>query len=501
MKISKLLLWAILGLVLAFSLLVGRGEKPLSAQAEISRFLPVQTQDYAQTNILYSLGDQEAVQPKFQIIAQNDREVLDIFFFYSNTCPHCIKQKPLMQSIDDRHEAVRVHFIEVSENQEKWAEFLQRYKIASAAVPRTFIGDKSFIGYSEDDGPLEYNQVYHGYIGYRNQIINAIETQVATKIYIPGEAEETEMPTSNSWMVFLLPVLYLFSYPLIRQKNEQAKRYWIGGLSCLAIASLFSFIALTPEPVIEGFARSLPFPLFVFTIALADGFNPCAFTVLIILLSLLTYTKSRKDMTIVGSTFIITSAVMYFLFVMLMVLVGSVFLEKYGNIVLWILGTAIAIAGIVNVKDYFFFKKGISLSLSEKQQLAITKRASKIIRDLQQEKTNKTQFFAALGGTVLLAIFVNLVELGCTAILPAVYMTTLVQSCTGVIGLCYTIWTAFYAIIYILPLLAILGNFIYSFKSARLTENQGRILKLIGGAFMIFFGAIMILKPSLLMLG
>ena len=501
MKIGKLLLCAILGLGLTLSLLFGVGEKSLSAETELSSFSQVETRGYADRDISYELDYREGVQPKFQIVAQNERDVLDIYFFYSKTCPHCIKQKPLMQSIGDRNEAIRVHSIEVSERPEKWAEFLQRYQIKSAAVPRTFIGDKSFIGYSENDGPLEYNPVYNGYIGYRNQIINAIQSQVETKIYLPGESEETEIPKSHSWLVFLLPVLYLFTYPLVRHKDEQAKRYWIGGLSGLSILSLFSFIALTPEPAIGEFARALPFPLFVFTVALADGFNPCAFTVLIILLSLLTYTKSRKDMTIVGSTFIITSAVMYFLFVMLMVLVGSVFLEKYGSIVLGILGTVITVAGIINVKDYFFFKQGLSLSLSREQQLTITKKAGNIVRNLQQERKSRTPFLAALGGTVLLAIFVNLIELGCTAILPTVYMTTLVQYCTGVIWPCYVMWTAFYAIVYIIPLLVILGNFIYSFKSARLAETQGRILKLVAGAFMIFFGTIMIVKPSLLMLG
>ena len=171
--------------------------------------------------------------------------------------------------------------------------------------------------------------------------------------------------------------------------------------------------------------------MFVSFIAFADGFNPCAFTVLIILLSLLTYTKSKKDMTIVGSTFITTSAVIYFAFIMIMVLLGSIFLERYGSIFMLVLGTIITIAGIINIKDFFFFKKAISLSLSESQQLEITKRASKIVRDVQTVGQDKKKFFGALFGTILLAIIVNVVELGCTAILPVVYMTSLVNYCTN----------------------------------------------------------------------
>jgi hypothetical protein len=100
------------------------------------------------------------------------------------------------------------------------------------------------------------------------------------------------------WKIIFLPILYLSSYPLLKNKldNEQRKRYWFGGLIATVIISLFAFITFNPDAVIKQFAQGLPFPLFVSIIALTDGFNPCAFTVLIILLSLLSYTKSKRDM-------------------------------------------------------------------------------------------------------------------------------------------------------------------------------------------------------------
>ncbi|NEP82366.1 MAG: thioredoxin family protein [Okeania sp. SIO3B3] len=436
----------------------------------------------------------------FAPLAQAGEQGLDVYFFYSQTCPHCAKQKPLMEYLDRQNEEIKVYSFEVSQNPKIWREFLAKHQIASEAVPRTFIGDKNFIGYSETEGELEYNPVYRGYIGYENQIIQAIEAQLGYLVNIPGRDKQVELP----WYIIFLPILYLLSYPLLRIKfnnNEQTKRYWFGGLIATFIISLFFFITFIPDATIKQFAQELPFPLFVSTIALADGFNPCAFTVLIILLSLLTYTKSRKDMALVGSTFVATSAVMYFLFIMIMILVGSVFLDKYGSIFMLLLGGIITLAGAINIKDYFFFKQAFSLSLSEKQQLSITKKAQKIARNLQNSPTNGKVFLATLGGTILLAIFVNIVELGCTAILPAVYMTTLIQYCRENVWLCFTFWTGIYSSIYIIPLLVILLNFIYSFKSSRLSESQGRILKLIGGTFMVFFGLVMIFKPEFLIFG
>ncbi|AFZ45535.1 hypothetical protein PCC7418_3421 [Halothece sp. PCC 7418] len=435
-----------------------------------------------------------------------EQETVTVDFYYSKTCPHCAEQKPLLNYIEENNEGVSVNRVEVSEQPEVWRNYLEENNIQATGVPRTVIGDKTFVGYTKAQGELEYNPSYQAYLGYKNQMIKAIEEELNAPLNTPDQTENVEQQKSESslpWSVFFLPLLYAISYPLVkgRLSTAQHQRYWIGGLLAITLLSLFSFIVLTPDAVVQNLAEGLPFPLFVSAIAFADGFNPCAFTVLIILLSLLTYTKSKTDMTIVGSTFILTSAVMYFGFIMAMVLVGSFFLEKYGQIALIILGAIITTTGIINIKDYFFFKQSVSLSLSEKQQLTITKKAGGIARQLNRAKVESKQFWLALGATILLAIFVNIIELGCTAILPVVYMTTLVNHCTTNVGFCYTIWTALYALIYILPLLAILLSFIYSFQSSRLSEDQGRILKLFSGVFMLLFGLIMLIKPQLLMLG
>lgn len=429
---------------------------------------------------------------------------VDILFFSSESCPYCMKEKAFLMPIIDANDHVNLVLVDVDKQPEIWDNFLKNNNLNTRAVPRTIIGDKSFIGFASESGTLEFIPAYQAYVGYQNQIINAIEAELGTAINIPGETSITPpVAHLNPWFLLFLPIAYLVTYPILTFKNPSVatKRLWLGGFIGVIIVSLFLAIAFTPDSIIREFAASLPFPLFVFVIALADGFNPCAFTVLIILLSLLTYTKSRRDMAIVGSTFVMTSGVMYFVFIMAMVLVGSIFLDRYGQIVMIILGVVITIAGLINIKDFFWFKKSVSLSLSSKQQLQITQKARNIVNQLQLAKSDRRKFATALFATILLAIFVNLVELGCTAILPTVYMATLVNYCQTNVLLCYSVWTAFYAVVYILPLLGILTSFIYSFSSYRLTEEKGRLLKLFAGAFMVFFGLIMIAKPELLVLG
>ena len=430
----------------------------------------------------------------------DDQEPLAIYFFYSAGCPHCHDQMPLMRAIDANNPDVVVHFHEVSQSNEIWRQFLEQWQLRFAGVPRTFIGETTFVGYGESGVALTWSEPLHGYLGNRVQIVKAVEKELGHRISLGDYGEIDEAVATPGLIAFwplLLPLLYGLSYPLVaRRLGTNGRQLWLGGLAALVIITVFLQLAALPEETVQRFAEGLPYPLFVSAIALADGFNPCAFTVLVILLSLLTYTNSRRDMLLIGGVFIATSAIMYFLFIMILVVIGGFFLERYGTIIMVALGSIIAAAGLLSVKDFFFLNRGFSLSLSEKQKLQFTKKASGIVRDL---RASGGKLWLAIGGTVVLGVFVNLVELGCTAILPAVYMTTLVSRFDGLAV--YSAWTALYSLVYILPLLAILLNFVYFFKSVRLTERQGRLLKLFAGTFMLLFGLLMIFKPELLALG
>ena len=441
------------------------------------------------------------------------QETTALYFFYSTTCPHCKAEFEFLQSLESQCQNLEIRYLEANKNYDLFKQLAEEYNTTTAGVPRTFLGDKVYAGFANVEGKLEYNPVYKAYNGYQNIILDHInqlnnKTTIIVKKSESCEAEETSINAGilskpkNSW-AFLLILLYCLSYFFIKKKlrsNFTAKKYWISGLALVVIISLFVFVTSQSEVGIKNFAEKLPFPFFVTIVALADGFNPCAFTVLIILLSLLTYTKSRKDMALVGTTFVLTSAVMYFTFIMMMVLAGSWAFQRYGSIIIFLLGFVIVIAGIINIKDFFFFKRGISLTLSEKEKYKFTAKARNIVNQLR-DATSKRAFLIALFGTILLAIFVNLVELGCTAILPAVYMASLVKSFGGSLTLSHVVWTAYYSAVYIIPLVGILAAFIYSFKSTRISEKHGRILKLMSGLFMLFFGLVMIAWPELLVFG
>jgi thiol-disulfide isomerase/thioredoxin len=421
----------------------------------------------------------------------------EVNFFYSETCPHCRAEKAYLQEMEKKYPELKINYYLASDYPELLSEFAKRYNTTTGGVPRTFICDKAFVGFTEESGTLEMMQGFDAYTGYENQITKQILKCLNKNIADSPITNPTSFPP---YYAFIIAILYALSYPFLRKKlNEKEifKHYWVAGLVFIIVISVFVFFAFTPKVVVKDFAEGMPFPVFVFIIALADSFNPCAFTVFIILLSLLTYTQSKKHMLIVGTVFIIASAIMYFIFIMIMIGVGSWALGRYGGIILKALGIGIIVAGVINIKDYFFYKKGISLTIDEKHKGTIMKRAGKIVGNLK-DNTSARSFVLAVIGTFFLAVFVNIIELGCSAILPAVYMASLISSHGSAIAMPHVLWTAFYSIVYVLPLFIILLAFIYTFKSSRLTEKQGRLLKIISGVIMLLFGIIMILRPELL---
>lgn len=461
--------------------------------------------------------------------------------FHGYTCPHCIEEIEFLEEyLPEHYPDVEVYFFEViknSDNQDLFDKFAEKYDTSSSGYPRVFVNDKVIVGFDKGTGPAEYNEVYKGYLGFKNVITGELEALSERTVaeHIPvfnvnnnsnssvfnldtcdtaavescvdeiNEDIDKENSKSENFgnfnYIFLLILAFLISFLFLPSKFKQDKqkmRYWYSGLVAIIILTVFVFVLMVPESVIAGFAGTMPFWLFTFIIAIADGFNPCAFTVLFILLSLLTYTKNKKTMFMIGNVFVFTSAIMYFIFIMIMVFAGSFAIGRFGDIFLKVLGAGVIIAGAINLKDYLFLNKGISLTLSSKEKSKITKKAREIVKKIgSSHEKGLRNLIVAIGLTFVLAVGVNLVELGCSAILPAVYMSALIKKFGAVSGI-HFLWTAFYAVVYVIPLFAILFNFIQTFKSDRLSEDQGRVLKLISGLLMFLFGIIMIFKPGML---
>jgi thiol-disulfide isomerase/thioredoxin len=231
----------------------------------------------------------------------------------------------------------------------------------------------------------------------------------------------------------------------------------------------------------------LALPILTIILGALDSFNPCAFFILIVLLSMLMYLQSRKKMMIVGCIFIFFSGLFYALF-MLLLFNSFYFTKLYINITSVIVGIVACAVGLLNIKDFFYFKQGLSLGIPEGKREVIFKRMRKLVKS--------PSFVVMLGGTIFIAISVNFFELLCTFGFPLYFTNRLATENLPI--LTYYGYILLYTVVYVIPLFIILIVSVFSLKINKLTEWQGRILKLFPGIFLFSFGILMVIDYQLL---
>ncbi len=231
-------------------------------------------------------------------------------------------------------------------------------------------------------------------------------------------------------------------------------------------------------------ASAIGMPLFTILIGLVDGFNPCAMWVLVFLLSILVNLRDRRRIFMVAGTFVVISGLAYYAFMAawlnVFLLVGFI------RPIQMLLGVTAIAVGAIHIKDYFAFKRGISLSIPESAKPTIYARVRSIV--------TAEHLWGALIGAVTLAVLVNIVELLCTAGLPALYSEILTMQQ-------FPAWKNYaYLGLYILAYmfddsLMVLGVTL-TLGKRKMQENEGRLLKLISGIVIFALGAVMLFRPD-----
>lgn len=243
------------------------------------------------------------------------------------------------------------------------------------------------------------------------------------------------------------------------------------------------------EPTLLGgiSVKEYGLPLFTIVIGLVDGFNPCAMWVLLFLLALLVNLRSRMRIFIVAGTFVLISGLIYFAFMAAWLNLFLVIGISRGLQI--VVGLVAILVGATHIKDYFAYKKGISLSIPETSKPGIYARMRKVIY--------AENLWASLAAVMVLAILVNLVELMCTAGLPAAY--TQILTLKSLPKLEYYAYLALYNIAYIFDDALMVTIVVYTLKRTRLQEKAGRVLKLISGTVIVALGTFLVFFPDRLL--
>ncbi len=228
-------------------------------------------------------------------------------------------------------------------------------------------------------------------------------------------------------------------------------------------------------------------PLIVSTVLIAgaDGLNPCSIWVLLFLLGIIIHTRSRKRIALVGGVFLLVTASIYGLFI-----AGVFSILNFMEHTTWIIYVVVAIAlvfGLVNIKDYFWYKKGVSFTIPDRYKPRIFKQARELIK--------KESHLALVGATALMAAGIAIIELPCTAGLPLIW-SGIVASADITTG--YYWYLLLYVLVYLLIEIIILVSVLISLKSFKMDEFKGRALKLIGGVLITALGLVLLLDRTIM---
>ena len=364
--------------------------------------------------------------------------------FWAKGCPHCEREILLLRSLQAEQPDLRVRYLEITAdhaNRAMFRDVVNRLGITEPAVPLTLVGNQVWMGYADEASSGQQ---------LREQIDRCRQAACPDIV-----AELLVEHPSESPVAELAAVPERISLPLIGEVRLQ----------------------------------QLTLPALTMMLGALDGFNPCAMWTLVFLIGLLLGMQDRMRMWILGSAFVAGSAVVYFLFMAawlnLMLFLGALMMVRLA------IGLVALAAGAYYLRQFFTGADQVCAVTAPEQRQRVFQK----LKLLAQEGS----FMAALGGILLLAFLVNLVELLCSAGIPAIYTQILAMhdlpawQYYGYLGLYVLVFVADDLLVFVLAMVTL--------RVSGLGGRYAHYSHLVGGALLLLIGVLMLLRPDLLLLG
>lgn len=367
---------------------------------------------------------------------------LNIYLFYGDGCPHCAEEEEWFKTYLEKNKNIKIHRYEVwydKDNQEKYSKVHEILNDKSSGIPYLVIGESVISGFDKDLTPERIRNAveYYSNVNYKDK--------VGIYLGVVSESETGQDETKYEDTKVKIPLL----------GTKEAKDVSIG-LSAILIG-------------------------------IVDGFNPCAMWILLFLISMLLGMKNKKRMWILGITFLASSALVYFLF-LLSWLNLAVFLNKVLYIRVAISFFAV-LFGVLQVVNFFFKKDDGCEVVDSKNRKRIIKSIQKIIKE--------KSFILAILGIILLASSVNIIELLCSLGLPVMFTQILAINEVSKVG--QILYSLLYVFFFMIDDIIIFIIAMKTLEIKAISNKYGKYSHLIGGLIMIIIGVLMVYKPEWLM--
>ena len=379
--------------------------------------------------------------PKISL-AQN-KNTVNLYLFFSPGCPHCAAEKEFLKESQDKYSQLNIIMYDVGdnvENQELYAKVAEKLGVRVGGVPFTVICDEYILGYLSPETTGK-------------QIDALIQKKVESGVC------NDEVSSFQS-----------LSEPQVSGNKDEENEIDlpIFGLLNLETTSLFFLTA---------------------AIGFLDGFNPCAMWTLLFLISLLLGIKDKKRRYFLGTAFILASGLVYFAFMTawlnFFLLLGFV---KWVRLIVAVVAMSV---GIYNLKNFWQNRQGGCFVEGDEKRRQKFEQIKKIVY--------KKNLLLSIGGIVLLAFAVNMIELVCSAGFPAIYTQILAMSDLSTIQ--YYLYLLLYIFFFILDDLAVFVIAMITAQAVGIENKYSQISKVIGGILMIIIGLLLIFRPQLLTFG
>lgn len=403
------------------------------------------------------------------VSAKADEKVINIHLFYGNGCPHCAAEEEFLSDYLKDRTDVKLYKYEVwydSNNQELLSKVQKEMGTTNKnGVPFTVIGKKTIVGYA--DGVTD-EQIKDAINYYLNNDYRDYAGEITGKVKKNEVKEDTTKDESKAEDKKENKIEKADDTKDSDQTDENVTVPVLGKIN----------------------AKKVSLPILAVVLGFVDGFNPCAMWILIFLITMLFNMKDRKKMWILGLTFILTSGIVYLMF-MLAWLNLATFISKIAFIRLLIAVVALVV-GLINVYKYID-----ALKKKDEGCDVVDKKDRKKIMEKIISITHEKKFIIALLGVMVLAASVNIIELMCSIGIPLLF--TQILAMNNLSTLSYMIYMFIYIFFFLIDDIVIFVISMVTLKVTGLSTKYTKYSHLIGGIIMLIIGLLLIIKPELLM--
>jgi thiol-disulfide isomerase/thioredoxin len=324
------------------------------------------------------------------------QEKTSVVLFYSPTCPHCVQEKSFLKELEKKYpDLISIKQYEAGGHIREMEKYYEQFTVSNEK--------RGFVPFT-----IVNNRYFVGF----------------DKMTTGKEIESIILKTSNT----------------DNEKQEEMKD--------TIRLPLFGTLSI----------KNTALPVLAVVLGFLDGFNVCSLGALMLILALVLGLKSRAQTLVFGSTFIMTTAVVYGLLIVLWYRLFTFLTPIIGFMELF-LGLVMIVGALYFFKEFIrFLKSGPTCGIGPAQKIE-----SKFSVGFKKMIEEKRKMLLLLGFVLLFALVITIVEFPCSAAVPVVFAGILSQS--DLSGIQYFSFISLYTIFYLLDELAI---FSIAFVTAKL---------------------------------